>query len=262
MRNFDFFNKIDDYCPLAQRLNSIMGDMLLLRMVSAPVTFSSAKDETAEHIYYLSCLFERWSASVVLRLKLWDSTIDKYFGEYECNWRYYAAAKRLECLRDGFGEEEDYDENGEPIVEGVSDDQLAEFSIVGDLYFEDWRDIVQETVPSDLEWVKSSMRISAENDFADVFKMATGQDVKTYMAVDDDEDGAVKMVPLSKDDRDLRKISKLVDAEDDWKFLFNLCSAMNNICESIKGMERRANNKETLLQIQKVSKEILSLKSY
>lgn len=260
MRKYEFFTHIDDNSPLAARLNAIQSDIMLFRLVSAPVTFSGMKetDSTDYRMFYLSCLFDKWMTEVVERLRTWVAKTDLYFSEFEGSWKYYASAGRLECINDGLAEEEDYDENGDIITEGVSEDRLAHFSIVDDLYYDDWRDIVQDTKPSDLSWLQASLQLQAETDISAMMKSILGFDMPMYKSVTDD-DGNVSMVQMSKEEMDLHRISEGVNADDDYAFILVLCQSMQLVCDKLKAMDRKSDNTKELKLVNAMASLLLNM---
>lgn len=260
MKRYEFFQKINGNSPLSKRLDKIMDKMDLMRIVSAPVSFESLKHVEGEHIFYLCCLFEVWLHDVVVRLQDWVVRIGQYLDEYQGSWKYYAICQHRDNVKDGWGDEKDYDEEGNIVQRELSDEELCHYSIIGDIYYDDWRDIVQETTPSDLAWIKSSLQIHAENDFVDVFKRATGADINMYKKVYDEDGEVVDMEPYTTEERDLMKVSEMVDAEDDGIFITKLCEIINNICGTLKNLDRCQDNKETLAEIREIAIGMLELK--
>lgn len=260
MRRYEFFQKINGNSPLSKRLDNIMDKMNLMRIVSAPVTFESQKHVEGERIFYLCCLFEMWTHAVVGRLQEWVVKIGQYLDEYQGSWKYYAICQYRDMVKDGWGSEHDYDEEGNIVERTLSDEELVHHSIIGDLFYDDWRDIVQETKPSDLTWIRSSLQIKAENDVADVFKSVTGKDIPMYKEVYDEDGEVVDMEPYSIEERELRKVSEMVEADDDGMFIRILCDHISRICKILESLDRKQDNKETLAEIRDIAIGMLELK--
>lgn len=260
MRGYEFFRLIGDDFPLARRLNGIMEKMNLMRIAAAPVTFRDSDIPEFHGAFFKCCLFEMWANGVVDRLSGWVSDIDEFLGEYQGSWKFYATCSHRDAVSDGFGDDEDYDEDGNSVERTLSDEDLCRYSIVGDLYFDDWRDIVQETGVNDLMWVKPMLQVNAEHDIIDVMKMTTGKSVQMYREVYDNDGDVVGMQPLTLEDRDLRKATEKVAADDDSAFILLLCRNVSWLCNTLRDMDRMQDNREALAQIRDISYNMLQLK--
>ncbi len=170
---YEFPKKIDDDSVLAKNLNKVLHGLFLFRLVASPSTFEhyqKMKKEGVADMFYLSCLFVKWATECVERVKSWQSVTSDYLSEYNGSWRYYAASKRLESIREYGGDDDDYDGEGNVIEAGISDEKLSRYSVVGDLYFDDCRDAVQETKCDDLAWLKAALILKSEFDPVDEMK--------------------------------------------------------------------------------------------
>lgn len=263
MRNYDFMSKIDDNSRLAFNLNKVMHEMFLFRLVCAPSTFKYFKehsDGTDLYMFYESCLFEKWAHDVVAKVKEWLVLSREYLEEYDGKWRFYAAAKRLESVKEGYGDEEDYDEDGSPVERELSDEKLIPYSIISYLYLDDWKDIVQETIPDDLSWLHSSLRLQSEIDPVETIKNTFGVELQMYKEVYDNDGEIVGMVPMSREERELRKISDAVDADDMYSFVIMVCDAVSKMCKQLSQMDKAADNVEEIRNLNIFASNLLDCK--
>ena len=263
MINYDFMSKIDDNSRLAFYLNKVMGEMFLFRLVSAPSTFEFLKEHskgTDMMMFYQSCLFEMWAHGVVKKVKEWQKITNEYLDEYEGNCRYYAAGKRLELLKEGYGDEEDYDVNGNPVERELTEKEYEEFSVISDLYLDDWRDIAQDTKPEHLTWLRSSLRLQAELDPVDMIKKSFGVEIQMYKDVRDEDGEIVDMMPMSREERELKSISESVEADDMYSFVILVCDALNKKCKELREMDRLADNVEEIRSLNSFCAKLLECK--
>ena len=263
MKDYQFMSKIDDNSRLAFNLNKVMHEMFLFRMVCAPSTFGYLKehsDGNDMYMFYLSCLYEKWAHGLVDKLKKWVVLSTQYLDEYEGKWRYYAVSKHLEAVKEGFGDEEDYDEDGSPIERELSDEELSSYTIISDLYHDDWTDIVQETKPEDLTWLRSSLRLQSEIDPVDAIKHTYGVEIDMYKEVRDEDGEVVEMRPMSREERELRKISESVDAEDMYSFVITVCDAVSKVCDELSKMDKAVDNIEEIKNLNRFALNLLDCK--
>ena len=168
------------------------------------------------------CRYEQWMHGVIERLNRWQSLLCDYFVEYGGSWKYYAASNRLAFLTEYGGDEKDYEADGVTIrMEGLSDEEYKAYAIVHDLYCEDWRDIVQDTLPDDLNGLCADLVANSRIDMLEGLRKFFGDKVEAYRK---DENGEMK--PLSQEQHDLDMVSNQVDAEDDSKRLKDASAGM------------------------------------
>lgn len=156
---YKFMSRVDNTCKLASFLNNVLEELDIVRIISGPKTFDYVKThkniQKEVWMFYESCLWERWLTEIVPKLTDWVNCIDTYFNEYLGSWKFFAAADRINCIREFGGEPEDYDADGNIIAEGISDEELAHYSVLSRLVQDDWMDIVQDTSPDDLDGMYS-----------------------------------------------------------------------------------------------------------
>lgn len=241
------FNLIKDEARLASFFNSIMRRLNPMRMMCAPKSFHRVKDIAAfqDEKYCDFCRNEMWMHEVIITLRDWEEILDEYFGEFEGAWKYYAASKRLEYL----------EENEEEETEATRDEDYYPFSVVTDLYDEEFTDIVSETVPDDLNGLCGDLFSNAKMDIVSGLRKKFGAE-KVQM-FKETEDGEV--VPLSQEEYELNNISFQVQADDDIKRIKAISAVICTLYEMIKSCPCNEDNTETLTDVREAAKALLDL---
>lgn len=243
---YDFLSKINDEGRLAFLFNKIIEHLNITRIISAPQTFSGLNERHGCDLFYSTCLWEMYLHGVVSRLKSWIESLEEYETEYSSSWKYYAASRRLDFIKKYGGEEEDYNEDGSIRTIGVSDKELESYSILSVLVFNDWRDIVQETSPTDLSGLIAALQTDASFSTSDIVKEGLGIDLPFYKI---DENG--DMVKATFADNVLQKAVKGNTADYLSSALLYICNEMQSIIQSIRSMDKAKDNKEELFEIKK-----------
>ena len=247
--------RIEDKSMLACMLNECLHNVDTIRIFSTPTTFKRNRDTGSTNNAYCICLlFEEYAKQIVVRLRGIISAITEYETGFNSSWKYYAMSKRLEAINQYGGEEDDYDENGDVIKIGLTDEQLFCYSIISDLYLDDWKDLAQETTPNDLSIVASVLNTSASITITDMFKQVCG---KTILPTKINNNGEI--VKMTREDVELDKITKQVDASDLSEILFLVCGLVQYVFHKIKTLPKDSDNKEDLKAIKEMCQAILNL---
>ena len=257
---YQFLDKIEDSSLLAENLNKVMCELFLFRNVCAPRTFKSLQTSdkgTDMYMFYLSCLFDEYVHDCVTRLRTWQSVTNEYIEEYQGKWKYYAASKRLSAINEGFGSPEDFDEDGHIIQDNVTKEQLEYYSVVSDLYYDNWCDIVQDTEPKDLEWLRSSLQLQSSFDFVDAMKECFGAEIDSFKITYDEDGELISKEKMTREDRDLQRISESVECDDMYSFVINLCEAVQFICKKISALDKMKDNAEEIKEINRLVTGVL-----
>lgn len=244
---YELHQTIKDNSRLAKIFNSILSKCNLQRIISCPRTFEDMKSEyLAENMYlfYIGTLHELWMHKTVSRLKEWREKINEYLSDYNGSHVYYACCKRLEYIKEWGGEKYDYDENGEIKTEGIDKELMQPYTIVSELK-EYGRDIVTETVPEDLQGLATALDIHAKSDISEIFR----NDAIHPYRMQTDEYGETIMVEMSREDMELMKIARSVNATDMLLAAKNVCSCVNEIYNDILELDPEEDNKERLTHI-------------
>ena len=246
MRIYDLFQRINDNSRIAKAFNDIFDKLDAIRICSAPSIFEQAKNGEQVSVFFETCLWETYLHSVVSKLNRWGEDLDEYFNEFEGSWKYYAASRRIESLQEGFGDDKDYNEDGSIKKDNLTDEDLTPYSIIGDLVFDDWRDIVQDTTREQLYGLCGALQLKFKVSLTDVIKSHFGTEIQLYKQ---DENG--NMVPMSFADKVLSKVQGEVDAEGYSAIVIVVCDCMQEILSQLKSFNRAQDNKDALQSIRR-----------
>ena len=221
---FDF---IKGDAPIAAFFNHVMQTLAPMRMLCCPDSF--VVDEKIEPFndrkYCDTIRYEIWMHNVVTRLEAWHSTLTEYFDEYNGSWKYYAASKRLEGIREYGGDEKDYNADGTVRTEGLKDEELESYSVISDLCHDDFKDIVQDTTMEHIKFLCADVISCSQLDIVKGLKEHFGaENVRTYRA---DEDGNIH--PLSNSEYAIGRVREQVTAEDNSKRLLAIVSGIQGL---------------------------------
>lgn len=247
--------RIEDSSRLASMLNECLHNVDKIKMFSTPTTFKRNKDNSFANTTYCTCLiFEEYARQIISKLHNTISVITEYEAEFSSSWKFYAMSKRIDAINQYGGEEYDYDENGDVIKEGLTDEQLSCYSVISELYLDDWQNLAQETTPTDLVVIACMLNTSASITITDMFEQVCG---KTILPSKMNSDG--EMVEMTREDVELGKVLKQVDASDLSQMLFLVCGFMQYVFHKINVLPKNADNKEELKEIKGICQAILNL---
>lgn len=250
--------KLKEDCELSKFLNHCLSPLNSTTILSHPRTFAilnEEKDDAISCYIYCQCLlFEDYASSLIKKLRQIVEDIEEYEGEFSSKWKYYAMAKRLEILREGYGETEDYDDNGEPITKDIPGDRLKTYSIVEKLYTDDWIDIVQDTCPRDLASIVRMIKANAEISITDFFRIGFG---KTILPSVIDEKNGGKIRKMTIEEVDMKKALDEVQANDTSAYLVLLCGVVQYMFSKIKSLNKCADNEKELSEIKNMANSLL-----
>lgn len=252
---YDMFARIHDNSPLAEVFNTVFTKLNTVRMIAAPRKFEGLYEESQcrfVYIFYESCLWELYLHGVIARLNEWQKALNEYFSDFEGNWKYYAAAKRIDCINMHGGEEQDYNEDGSVRTAGITDEELECYTILHDLVNDDRTDIVQETKPDELQNLGSVLETSADISITDIIKDTCGVNIPMYRK---DEHG--NMVQLSFAERVLLKTEGQLQAGDLSLFVVAICQTIQSLLKKIRGLNKFKDNQVELKSILKVVEHLL-----
>lgn len=245
---------IEESCNLAKMVNKIFNELDMHRLVVYPKSFEHAREEEP-HVFrsfYMSVLWQEYLSGIVPELQSWQKLLEAYFSEYNGSWRYYAASYRLDCIKEGFGDEEDYDENGEVIMEGITDEHLSSYSILNRLYDDSWTNVFTQTRPEDLEEMYVAIMGSRKVSFSEVFRKL-GFEILLYTI----KDGERK--PMKREEEELMKASGQMDAATLILGLNAVCRNIMLMCQDIQKLKADQDNREQLQDILRKTKKLLDL---
>jgi hypothetical protein len=151
-----------------------------MRIFSSPMDFTLRGEmkNDAALMFFETCLIELYLHGVIDGLKKLKSVAIEYTGEFECNRRYYAAAKRMDSIREYGGEPDDYDD--EDNIVPATDEMLKSYGPVSDIR-PDCRDIFMSAELPDLTRLFTTIAVDSRMDINDFFgSMTGGKRLKTY----------------------------------------------------------------------------------
>ena len=245
---YAYFHKFDGTCPLERFFNSVMDRMQAMRTICSPLMIQTEDNEgkmMSDSTFADFCRYEIWMHSIIGRLTEWMETIDKYFTEYEGSWKYYAAARRLEYLREFMGVD------GKPS-EGLDDDEYKEFSITEEILDSGWLDPAK-TSALDVAAICACLATCAQIHMPSKIKEYFKDDVKVCKL----EDGVMKEV--TQDEMDLDKASAEANADDDAKRILAVSGGVHAILRIVEGLSYNEDNTEALNTVRNVSKALLNM---
>lgn len=254
--SYDFFNKIEHNSSLADIFNKVLGKLTTLRIVVCPTVYERTDDEEFKHrnslIFYDLCLAESYLHSVIENLERWKNLAIQYNTEYSGSWKYYASSKRMDLIREYGGEDKDYNNDGS-INTDVSDDVLINYSIVSDLYQDDWRDIFLQTKPKDLTFICKSISISTDIDLIDIIKNVTGHTMKTYRIKNR------RMIENTWAEEALIKCTNKLQADDLIKLFYSIVFIICDLVETVSKIQKNKDNKQFFRDLPGVIDNILNI---
>lgn len=253
--SYQSLKRIGDDSSLSKIFNRVLRKIDLVRIISAPSTFSvKDHDNRMRELFYDTCLWEMYLHGVVKRLREWEAVLAEYEDEFLSSWKYYAASKRIAAIRDYGGDRDDYDKDGN-VKTMITEKDLMAYSVIGDLYFDDWRDIVQDTKPDDLSGMGAAMRVNADISFTDMLKECFGKEIPTYKRGTDGN-----IVKMGFGDHVLAKISGQDEAEELISFVVGIAYIISVVVENIKGLPKDEDNKDVLRCLRTLVNNLLGVK--
>ena len=198
------------------------------------------------------CRYEVWMHSVVDRMREIRRTLFDYFSEFNGKWRYYATSQFISCVREYGGEPDDFDENGE-ILRCPPDEKLEHFCVIGDLYKNDWRDIVQDTTEEDINRMIVDLISISEVDITEGYKKAFGRNLQIYK----NTDGVMRKVDNMEHSLDL--VNQQVEAEDLSTALRAIFTGIALTLKIIKSCPYNDDNTERLKMVERMVDSLMSM---
>lgn len=180
---YEFFKKIEDDSKLAALFNKVMDKFKILRIATAPRYFGDKNDMYAEK-YYNICLWEIWLHEAIKTLRTWEKGLGEYFEDFNGSWKYYAAYKRIESIKEFGGEDSDYNEDGSIRTENLTDEELKPYTIINHLFSTDVRNIVIDANMNDLYPMCMAVYISTKIHVEDFFS-SIDKPIQTYKKSED-----------------------------------------------------------------------------
>lgn len=252
-------SRVDETCKLASFLNNVLKKLDIVRIVSCPKTFDYVKVhkevERDVWLFYESCLWDKWLTEIVPKLTEWVNYIDTYFNEFLGSWKFFAEVDRIDFIREYGGEPEDYDLDGNIITEGISDEELANYSVLSHLVQDDWMDIVLDTLPEDLNGMYSTLVSMEKKSFNEVLKEATGKDIPVYIQ---DENGEIVIQGFAE--QQMMKASRQYVASSRSVVLYAIARTIRNMVVKMKSLSPTEDNRNELESVRSMSKDVLDLK--
>lgn len=252
-------SRVEDTCKLASFLNNVLKELDIVRIISGPKTFDYVQTHKSIQedvwMFYESCLWDKWLTGIIPKLTDWVNCIDTYFNEYLGSWKFFAEVDRIDCIREYGGEPEDYDAEGNIISEGISDEELANYSVLSHLVQDDWMDIVQDTRPDDLTGMYSVLVSMEKKSFNEVLKEVTGKDIPVYIQ---DENG--EMVIQGFAEQQMMKASRMYVAASRSVILYAIARTIRNMVVKMKSLSPTEDNRNELEAVRSMSKNLLDFK--
>lgn len=254
---YELLSRIDDDSLLANFFNKVLGNLDMARIISAPRTFRHKDDENSRYcidLFYDTCLWEMYLHQFIYKLNGWIKTLDEYLTEFGGSWKYYASSKRIESVNEYGGDDDDYNEDGSVKVMDIPNDRLEPYSVIRELVCDDWTDIVQETIPKDLERLYGCLQAEANLSIADFFKDKMGVDIPMYQK---DDNG--NMVKMGFADKVLHKAAEQNNSEVMGSYVLLACYCMHDLISAIKSLNPFEDNVEALTSVRNDSVRFLSM---
>ena len=198
-------------CNLDTIINKVLKSFTTAAIISTPRTYDDVRNrnlfKNMSESYFLTVLGVEYLKELHKRLMKWEADIDEYMGEFGGRWKYYAASKRIEFLKEYSGDDEDYDpETGEIRTEGLSDNAYEIFTILSEMFNTLSRDIIQDFLPTDVLNILYAVEADASMDLRKAFGVP---DLPTYTR---DEDGELRRMTFAE--QELSLASNKIEADD------------------------------------------------
>jgi hypothetical protein len=242
--SYEFFHPVDRDSHLGELFNKVLKELLLFRAISAPRVFKTDDyvDNDKEKRFYKLCLVELYLQRVIKTLNRWKEIATEYNETFAGSWEYYARSKRLECINEYGGEESDYNPDG-TIRTDVGKGELIRYSVAGDMVNDDWRDIVAQTKPNDLNDIYIMINANGEFSITEMFSRM-GTPIKSYR-----QDEAGNMVQNDWADEAMAKTSNQLESQ---SVSFLLCLVVHlvvRLVDEIKALNYAEDNREFFLSL-------------
>jgi len=250
------FEPIGSKSNLAMLFDKVLDKLNISRMVYAPKIFEDINGDHYEKsagMFYETCLWEMYLHGTFKRLHEWKEIITEYIDEFDSNWVYYASSKRIDCIREYGGEPSDYNEDGS-IKTDVDNNELLSYSVISDLVFDDWMDIVQDTKTEHLNGLFRAIQIDSGMCIFDFFQ-SIGHELKTYRR---DENG--NMVEMTWADKELDKVSKRDFAENLSLYLMYIHMFVRDTIDGIRALDKTNDNERFFTVRLALIQDIIDLK--
>lgn len=224
--------------PLEVLMTRLKKSLMFVKIMSEPISFDILEMKDSSHwkhlaeTHFITSMFWKLLDEVPRRITHWQDTCNSYFSEFGGHWKYYASAKRLELIKEFGGDDCDYDESGNLIRDGLTDKQLAPYSVFRDLYFMESRDIIQDMNLTALNELVAYIKTDARIDIVDCFRGLTDKNILPYVV--DENTGTLRKQTL--DEYELSKISKEVAADDISSMTVILFLCIKKMCMYIKNI--------------------------
>ena len=183
---------------------------------------------------------------IVGQLVSWNNAIEQYFSEFCGSWKYYAATKRIEHLKE-CGACYGYK------TTNIPDEEYRRFSFVNELG-EYGSEIVLSTVPDDLRefcaYITAASRMDIFHEMKDFF----GTRFDVYKKNKDGD-----MVPQTREEHEENKALMQVQADDDIVRIRAIAGMICGIRKMIEACRYNEDNKELLTMILNSSKGLLNM---
>ena len=225
--NFVNTSPVEVNCHLDKIINKALKSFTTAAIISTPRTFEDVRNmelfKNMSEQYFIVTLGVEYLKTLSERLVKWENDIDEYFSEFDGKWKFYAASKRLEFLKEYSGDDEDYDpETGEIRTEGLPDSAYEIFTILHEIYDNESRDIIQDFFPADIMNIISVVKADASIDLRKAFGVA---DLPTYTF---DENGDFRRMTFAE--QELSLVNKQVEAGDISSVLTLASGAVWHLC--------------------------------
>lgn len=246
---YDFFKKIESDEPLALLFNNVLDKALVLRFCSSPIKTDGLHDDDVCRAFYQTCVWEIYCHQSFKRLHEWIEEIDKYEKEFNFSWKYYATAERIRIIKEyGSDDDDDWDDDGNITTE-VPEDKLANYSVIQNLYHEDFVDVVQDVKPEDFAGLYAALSISFRNGLKEVF----GKELPMYKNVNGE------MVEISFAERAMMDAEESLEKDNIIEAFSFVVDIIRYIVETIQSLDKKKDNKEELEEIRFHAKRLLNM---
>ena len=209
--------------------------MSLMRIASLPRGFDDThrpEFNTMAQTHYITELCDEYLDKLPGRIEEFITELERYFGEFQGNWKYYAASHRLDMIEEYGADESDYNEDGEIKKTDLTDDELKPYTIIHELGIDGWRDIIKDTEEQDFYWFLSGVQVDAQMDMSTMIRQLNGgKRIPSYRINDDGE-----FVENTVEDEDLMRASRMADADSINPVVYTVLYVMRDIYRRLEGV--------------------------
>lgn len=238
MKKYIAFDKIESEYPLAELLNKSMSSLNILRMSSAPRSYSSDRLMHCP-LYYELCLWETYCHELYNDLVRMRAMLVEYLFDFNSDWLEYARFQRNKFVGEGSTQEEE---------------ELSYFSVLFMLKREEEVCITRDTSVGALNTIFGVLKECTQHDLISELSKITGKKIQPYKI---NEEGIA--VPIGQAERQFNSIKRELETEDMVEQIKKVVIGIKGIYTNLSKLPEERANEAALTAILERVEELLNL---